>query len=107
MTNNKRLGYILLGLFLLISSWQYLFSRHIKLNWTYKEAYLMRFQWLDSINLYLHTGKILMSPENMRLEDLCVGEDQGYPLILSLIGKFMGMSRMAFDTFIKFNYLLL
>ncbi|MEK7580865.1 MAG: hypothetical protein AAB512_01155 [Patescibacteria group bacterium] len=58
------------------------------------------------MNLYLDSGKILML-QNNRLEDLSTGEDQGYPFILSVIGKTLGMQEMTFGAFIKFNYLLL
>lgn len=85
---------------------QFFFTRPIKIQWSAQEAYIMRFQWLDSVNLYLKTGKILMLPESNRLEDLSTGEDQGYPFIMSVIGRTLGMQEMTFGAFIKFNYLL-
>ncbi len=85
---------------------QFFFTRPIKSQWSTQEAYIMRFQWLDSVNLYLKSGKILML-QNNRLEDLSTGEDQGYPFILSVIGRTLGMQEMTFGAFIKFNYLLL
>lgn len=100
------LSLIFLFLALLVMSIQFLNTRSIKLHWSTQEAYLMRFQWLDSVNLYLKTGKILMLPENNRLEDLSTGEDQGYPFILSVLGQSLGMKEMTFGAFIKFNYLL-
>src|SRR3989344_2690556 len=103
--NNISLCFLFILLFGM--SVQFFCTRPIKLQWSTQEAYLMRFQWLDSVNLYLKTGKILMLPENNRLEDLSTGEDQGYPFILSVIGRTLGMQEMSFGAFIKFNYLLL
>lgn len=97
--------FLLFALFMM--SAQYLKTRPIKLIWSTQEAYLMRFQWLESVNLYLKTGKILMLQEDNRLEDLSTGEDQGYPFLLSLTGKSLGMQEMNFGTFIRFNYLLM
>src|SRR3990167_710000 len=102
--NNISLCFLFILLFGM--SVQFFFTRPIKLQWSTQEAYLMRFQWLDSVNLYLKTGKILMLPENNRLEDLSTGEDQGYPFIMSVVGRTLGMQEMIFGAFIKFNYLL-
>lgn len=102
----KNLTWIVLSLFLLLSTYQFLQSRSVRLQWTKQEVYLMRFQWLDSVNLYLQTGKLLMLPENIRLEDGSIGEDQGYPFILSTIGKFTGQKEMTFGHFTHFNYAL-
>lgn len=101
------LSLIFLFITLLVMSLQFLNTRSIKSHSPEQNAYLTwRFQWLDSVNLYLKTGKILMLPENNRLEDLAVGEDQGYPFILSILGRSLGMKEMTFSAFVKFNYLL-
>lgn len=102
---NTTTFYLLAVLFIVTVN--YLVSRPIKLHWSEKEAYLMRFQWLESVNLYLKTGKILMLPPGIRLEDGSPGEDQGYPFILSMLGKLSGIPTMDFGHFIRFNYLLL
>lgn len=106
LVKRKNLTWIVLCLFLLLSTYQFLQSRSVRLQWTKQEVYLMRFQWLDSVNLYLQTGKLLMLPENIRLEDGSIGEDQGYPLILSTIGKITGQKEMNFGHFTHFNYAL-
>ena len=106
LVKRKNLTWIVLCLFLLLSTYQFLQSRSVRLQWTKQEVYLMRFQWLDSVNLYLQTGKLLMLPENIRLEDGSIGEDQGYPLILSTIGKSTGQKEMNFGHFTHFNYAL-
>lgn len=103
--NNISLCFLFILLFGM--SIQFFFTRPIKSQWSTQEAYLMRFQWLDSVNLYLKTGKILMLPEKDRLEDLSTGEDQGYPLIMSFLGRTLRQQEMNFGAFIKFNYLLM
>lgn len=103
----NKISLILLLLILTGMSLQFIYSKSIKLQWQSNEAYLMRFQWLDSANLYLKTGKILMLPQNNRLEDLSTGEDQGYPFLMSILGKGLGIREMNFGFFIQFNYLLL
>ncbi len=104
--SNKKYTWWLLVIILFGLSCQYFFSRPIKVHWTQQEAYLMRFQWLDSVNLYLKTGKILMINETARLEDVSTGEDQGYPFILFLIGAIGNIGEMNFGHFVRFNYLL-
>lgn len=106
MITSKKIPLIVLFTGLLILSIVYFSSRQIKIHWRSEEAYLMRFQWLDSVNFYLKTGKILMYPPHQRLEDIALAEDQGYPFILSLVGKLLGIREMNFGTFIRFNYLL-
>jgi len=108
MLNVKEKIFLIVLFFLLLSmSLQFISTRSIKLNWTPAEATNTRFRWLDSVNFYLETGKILMNPGNHRLEESSVGEDQGYPLILSILGRLWGLQEMSFGGFIKFNYLLL
>lgn len=86
--------------------------------------------WLASVNIYLETGKILMAPEAWRhfdnidrtlihfsskgsiqtlipLEEALGSDDQGYPFILSILGKIFGISGMTYDWFVKFNYFYL
>lgn len=117
---------------LILMSWQFLFTREIILP---SEPYrgIARFIWLDSINLYLREGKILMFPKNtiiqdvrevrpkedeykypfivlgsdQRLEDVWAYDDQGYPFIISVFGRLWGLGEATPATFIKFNYLLL
>lgn len=81
--------------------------------------------WLDSINIYLSTGELLlMSYETNRplknqideklvykhkyvpLEEVWPGDDQGYPLILSIFGRFLGMKEASDIFSIQFNYLV-
>ena len=125
-----RLSLIFLFLVLLLASWQFLFSRPIVLP---DEPYggIARFIWLDSINLYLSEGKILMFPRNtiiqdvrevrpksegypfivhtgdQRLEDVWPNDDQGYPFVLSVFLRLWGLNEVTPATFIKFNYLIL
>ena len=97
---------LILGLFLM--SFFYLMTRKIEPG---TGNIVVQERWLESINVYLATGKILMATHevdnryidlnllytdsnqgNARqilipLEEIGAGEDQGYPFILSLIGK--------------------
>ncbi|KKS82189.1 MAG: hypothetical protein UV55_C0004G0005 [Candidatus Gottesmanbacteria bacterium GW2011_GWC1_43_10] len=107
MLTYKNFRWSILVFFLLIFALRFYFSRPIRTYWFYSEAYVMRFQWLDSVNLYLKSGKILMYPPQERLEDVSTGEDQGYPFILSILGNLTGKKEMTFATFVRFNYLFL
>src|SRR3989344_5746474 len=106
MVHPEKWRKLLLGFLLLFMSVRYLSFQPVKLVWSTGEAYLMRFQWLESVNLYLDTGKLLMYPPDMRLEDVATGEDQGYPFILSFVGSLTNVQKMNFGNFVRFNYLL-
>lgn len=121
---------IILFLLLLAISLQFIFTRPIILP---SEPYqgIARFVWLDSVNLYLREGKILMFPRNtiiqdvrevrskeegypfivhlkdQRLEDVWPNDDQGYPFLISVFGGLLGLNEVGPATFIKFNYLAL
>lgn len=93
-------------IFITLITLQFIFTRKIKTDWLPSEIYTGRFYWVDSVNFYLKSGKILMYPPNKRLEDVALGEDQGYPLILSYVSKIAGLKKISFATFIKFNYII-
>ena len=105
----QKLLLIFFTLILVILTLRFYFSRPVKTIWGRRELYQNRFFWLDSVNFYLDTGKILMYPmypEHIRLEEKAVGEDQGYPFMLSVLGRLLGMKEMTFATFVHFNAFL-
>lgn len=101
---NKIIPFIFIILVPIITL-QFIFTRKIKTNWLPSEIYIIRFHWVDSVNFYLKSGKILMYPPDQRLEDVALAEDQGYPLMLSYLSKIVGLKNVSFATFIKFNYI--
>lgn len=96
-------SFFLLITLLFLMSGRFFLPLPIRESFLTNEAYIMRFLWLDSVNTYLESGKILMI-DDKRLEDVNTGEDQGYPLILSMIGSSFHQKQMTLKTFVLFNY---
>ncbi|MBI2327821.1 hypothetical protein HYU92_05890 [Candidatus Curtissbacteria bacterium] len=122
----RNISLIILFFALLVISFNFLLKALIVLP-DEQEKYQGRYIWVESVNLYLKTGKILMFPKDrpfadvfslqegrmivfnkdQRLEDVWPDDDQGYPFTISLLAKVFQLKEVSAVTFIKFNYLIL
>lgn len=119
---------LLLSSLVLLLSFSFVMTRAVNLP---EQPIPVQYHWLDSVNSFLLTGKLLMAPEKgdrvdpdnadmtlvyfdkktnntlVPLEEVAGGDDQGYPFIMSLITGIMNLDVITYGAFIKFNYLYL
>lgn len=121
--NNLDLAIILLAI--LAFSFYFLGSRKVILDDT---IIPVQNHWLDSVNVFLSTGKILMAPDVDRVsahladtnlvwqdpvssrkyvpvEEVAGNDDQGYAFILSILNYALQNDQVTYLSFIKFNFL--
>lgn len=117
--------FVILFFSLLFISYYFLLTRQMILP---DKSVAVQYHWLDSVNTYLKTGKLLIVEDidrvddtnadknlvyisnNVRyvpLEEVAGGDDQGYAAFLSLVAKVQRLHQITYELFIKFNYFLL